>query len=321
MRDKTAAAGLALLLALVTAGGAGAREAEVRIGYLQADIHQLACLVALKKGFYKEQGLDVRVAGVFKAGPEEMSAFAAGELDMGYVGQAPATTAVANGAARVRVLAQVNTEGSALIVAGDSSIRKAEDLAGKTIAVPGHSTVQDFLVRRLLMETGLPAGRVKTVVIKPPEMISALRTGQVDAFIAWEPYPAKARSMGVGRMLVSSARIWPEHPCCVLAADEEFLRSRPEEARDMVAAHVRATDFINQNPGEALEIGVEFTGMDRATVRMAMDNVNYTYRISVEGAEEYASLLAEQGYIKIKDVEGFLDRFLDHEPLKAVLAR
>jgi hypothetical protein len=34
--------------------------------------------------------LNVTVAGAFKAGPEEMSAFAANELDFGFVGVAPA---------------------------------------------------------------------------------------------------------------------------------------------------------------------------------------------------------------------------------------
>ena len=73
----------------------------VRIAYLQSDIHQLPCWVALEKGLYEKEGVKVEVAGIFKAGPELMSAFAAGALDMGYVGGAPATTAVANKTARV----------------------------------------------------------------------------------------------------------------------------------------------------------------------------------------------------------------------------
>jgi hypothetical protein len=134
---KHAVMGLAMVFLLTLfMGGAWAGQ-PVRIGYLQADIHQLSCWVAIEKGFYKEQGLDVEVAGIFKAGPEEMSAFAAGELDMGYVGEAPATTAVANGAAKVQVLAQVNTEGSAIMVGKDAAIAKVTQLAGKSVAVPG----------------------------------------------------------------------------------------------------------------------------------------------------------------------------------------
>lgn len=108
---------LSVLIISMLAGTVHGREANtVRIAYPHSDIHQLACWVALEKGFFKEEGLAVEVAGVFKARPEEMSAFASGALDAGYVGEAPATTAVANGTARVTVLAQVNTEGSAIVV-------------------------------------------------------------------------------------------------------------------------------------------------------------------------------------------------------------
>jgi len=317
---KPAVVGMAVILMALFWSAAWAAK-PVRIGYLQADIHQLACWVALEKGFYKDQGLEVKVAGIFKAGPEEMSAFAAGELDMGYVGEAPATTAVANGAARVQVLAQVNTEGSALMVRHDSDLTNVSQLAGKSLAVPGHSTVQDFLLRKALDQAKVPAKQARVIVVKPPEMIGALRTNQIDAFIAWEPYPAKARTAGVGRVLMTSAQIWPGHPCCVLAADEKFLAERPDEALKMVAAHVKATDFINHNAADALAIGVKYTGMDAETVRLAMMNVNYTYKISVEGEREYVSLLAGHGYIKVKDVDAFVARFLNGKLLEAVLAK
>ena len=192
---------LTIVTALLLLGGpysADCKQKPIRIGYLQSDIHQLACWVALEKGLYRKNGVEVEVSGIFKAGPEEMSAFAAGALDVGYVGEAPATTAVANKAAEVTVLAQVNTEGSAIVVGKESPVKEASGLAGKRVAIPGHSTVQDFLLKKALIKFNVDQKSVNVMVLKPPEMIGALRTGQIDAFIAWEPYPAKALTMGVG---------------------------------------------------------------------------------------------------------------------------
>src|SRR5208282_5188137 len=172
--------------------------------YLQSDLHHLPLCVALEKGYFKEYGVDVAIAGIFRAGPETMSAFSADSLDMAYVGIAPTITAVANKTARIRVLAQVNTDGSAIVVGNTSPIRSILDLSGKTVAVPGVSTVQDFLLRKALTNNGLALNKVNIIVLKPPEMIGALRTGQIDAFIAWEPFPAKAVTSGVGRVLVTS---------------------------------------------------------------------------------------------------------------------
>jgi hypothetical protein len=41
----------------------------------------------------------------------------------------------------------------------------------------------------------------------------------------------------------------------------------------------------------------------------------------VEGEREYVRLLAEQGYIKVKDVDAFVADFLNPGPLRAVLGR
>lgn len=297
------------------------QQDPVRLGYLQSDIHQLACWVALEKGFFKEEGLNVRVAGIFKAGPEEMSAFAAGALDVGYVGEAPATTAVANGAAKVSVLAQVNTEGSALVVRADSDFQKVEDLEGKTVAIPGHSTVQDFLLRKALLHAKLPPNRVQITVLKPPEMIGALETKQIDAFIAWEPYPAKAQTMGVGRALIASRGIWKDHPCCVLVVDDRFLSEHPREAEALVRAHVKATDFIHGHFDEAGRIGVKYTGMDEETVRSAMKNVKYTYVLSVQGEKEYVEFLSRLKYIKILDYNAFIGLFINQEIIGEIIGK
>ena len=294
---------------------------SIRIAYLQSDIHQLPCWVALDKGFFEAEGVKVEVAGIFKAGPELMSAFAAGALDMGYVGVAPATTAVANKTAKVVVLAQVNTEGSALVVKKDGKIQTVSELVGKSAVVPGHSTVQDFLFRKALLKFKIQPDQVKIMVLKPPEMIGALRTDQIDAFIAWEPYPAKAMTSEVGRVIASSRDIWKDHPCCVLAADEKFLESQPEKAKSMVRGHVRAIEFIRQHREEAIKIGIKYTGMDEASIRLAMENVNYTPVLSVEGEKEYVDFLTQLQYIKMDNVGAFVDRFMRPDFIKEMIKR
>jgi len=237
------------------------------------------------------------------------------------VGEAPATTAVANKTAKVVVLAQVNVEGSALVVKKDSLIQKVTDLAGKSVAIPGHATVQDFLFKKALLNNKLDQKQVKTLVIKPPEMIGALRTDQVEAFIAWEPFPAKAQTMEVGRVLAYSKDIWKDHPCCVLAVEAKFLETQPDSAKKLVRAHVKATDFIQQNPEEAVKIGVKYTGLDEKTIALALKNVRYTYHLSVEGEKEYVDFLSQMKYIKVENPQAFIREFLNLEILAEVLRK
>ena len=282
----------------------------IRTAYLQNDIHHLPLWVALDAGFFNEQGIKVEIAGVFRAGPEIMSAFSAGALDMAYVGEAPTVTAVANGTAKVAILAQVNTEGSAIVVGKNSPITTIADLKGVQIAVPGFSTVQDFLLRKAIPNPSAASNRVKMIVIKPPEMIGALRTNQIDAFIAWEPYPAQSVSMGVGKILASSGEIWKNHPCCVLVVDRSFSKANAEKVERIVQAHNNAIDFIREKPEEAIRIAIKYTGMDAQTIRGAMRNVQYVSDLNIEGLKEYVKFLCGFGYIELNDLQSFMEKIV-----------
>jgi NitT/TauT family transport system substrate-binding protein len=284
--------------------------APVRLAYLQNDIHHLALWVALDKGFFRDEGVDVTVAGVFRAGSEVAGALGASQLDMAYLGEAPATIAAVRGTAHIRVVAQVNTEGSALVARSEAAITAIEDLRGKTVAVPALSSVQDVLLRKALASRGIPAASVNVIVLGAPEMIPAMRAGQIDAFVAWEPYPSRAVTSGAGRIVSASADIWPLHPCCVLAADKAFLAARPAEAAAVVRAHVKATAFIREHPIEAAAVAAKYTGISQSEAAEAIAHVRYDAVINVEGEREYLRLLIQLDFIQIKDPDAFLDDFL-----------
>ncbi|MGO9737683.1 MAG: ABC transporter substrate-binding protein [Desulfomonilaceae bacterium] len=301
---------LSCLLLSGTAYSQNPSVSSIRMAVLQNDIHHLPLWVALDEGFFKEQGLNVEIAGIFRSGPEIMSAFSAGSLDMAYVGEAPTVTAVANGTANVAILAQVNTEGSAIVVGKNSSIRTISDLKGKQVAIPGYSTVQDLLLSKALGESGLDPKQVKIIVIKPPEMIGALRTDQIDAFISWEPYPAQAICMGIGKMLASSAEIWKDHPCCVLVVDRRFAQANGEKMNKALKAHRKAVDFIRDKPAEAARIAIKYTGMDELTAKRAIGNVKYVSSLNVEGLKEYVNYLRGLGYIKLNNIQSFIGKLI-----------
>jgi NitT/TauT family transport system substrate-binding protein len=283
----------------------------VRMACLQNDVHHLALWVALDEGFFRSEGVEVEVAGAFRAGAELMSAFGSGGLDMAYVGQAPVTIAVARGAAQVQVVALVNAEGSALVVRrDDASIRGVADLRGRVVAMPGLGSVQDVLLRKALLGAGLGPDDAKVVVVKPPEMLSALQSRQIDAFLAWEPYPAKAATLGIGRTLEASRAIWAGHPCCVLVASDAFAAAHRAEVDAVVRAHARATAFIHEHPDQAVAVAVRHTGLDAATVREALGGVSYSPRLSRGAEEELVRSLVRLDYIPAGDPAAFVDRLV-----------
>ncbi len=281
-------------------------EKVVRLAYLQSDLHHLPAFVALEKGFYQQEGIAVEVSGIFKAGPELMSAFAAGSLDVGYVGLAPATVAVANKVAQVKVIAQINKNGSAIVVRKDSSFQKLADLQGKIIAIPGHSTIQDFLLRKALFDSGLNSNVATIITIKPPEMIGTLNNKQIDAFIAWEPYPAMATNKDLGKILMYSKDIWQDHPCCVLVISTQFIENNPSKVNSLLKAHRKSINYIENNISDAIDIGVKYTGFHEKAVKSALQNIQFDHHISISQSIEYVEFINKLGYATITNPQTFI---------------
>jgi NitT/TauT family transport system substrate-binding protein len=262
--------------------------------------------VSLEKGFFEEAGLKIEVSGIFKAGPEEMSAFAAGALDLGYVGQAPATAAYLNRVADIKFISQSNLEGSSIVVKTDSKIKSVSDLTGRTIAIPGHATMQDFLLRKALMKAGVSFDYIRIIVLKPPEMIQALKQKSIDAFIAWEPYPSQAEVEGASRVLISSSDIWKNHPCCVAVAGEQFLRKNPDKLSKIKEVHNRACVYIKNNHKDAIAIGIKYTGMDADIVGKAVSRIKYDSIIDHDKAVQFVDFLDELRYIRPQESPRFI---------------
>ena len=275
----------------------GAEKNTIRLGYLQSDLHHLPAFVAIEKGFFADEGLEVNIGGIFRAGPELMSAIAAGELDAGYVGLAPAATAALNGVADISILAQVNTEGSAL-VCRPGACRSLAQLRNKTVAIPGHATMQDCLLNRGLRSAGLAPGMLRMMVLKPPEMLQALTSGSIDCFIAWEPYPSRAAVEGSGSIVERSHTLWPQHPCCVLIAHNRLVRTRPDAAEKISRAHARACRFIAEHPAEALGIAGRYTGMPHDVLEQAIGHMRFSPEIDRGKIEDFEAFLYELGYVR-----------------------
>lgn len=136
----------------------------IRLGYLAGDIHQLAQYVAANSSvlggtlsIFEKYGLNVVAAtgAPYTNGGNEMDAFVAGHVDIGYLGAPPAILKKLNVDADTTVIAQANSEGSAIVVATGSQISSLADLSGKIVATPGESSIQHLLLKIALNEQGL----------------------------------------------------------------------------------------------------------------------------------------------------------------------
>jgi NitT/TauT family transport system substrate-binding protein len=82
---------------------------------------------------------------------------------------------------------------SGLLVAPDSKLTSAKDLAGKTVAVSTLKGLDQLVVSVLVGKLGGDVSAVKFVELRPPEMLTALLAGRVDAVNIEDPEFSAAR--------------------------------------------------------------------------------------------------------------------------------
>jgi NitT/TauT family transport system substrate-binding protein len=297
------------------AGYDAAYLTPVRIGYLVADIHQIAFFVAYYEGFYEEEGIrPIRLEYV--NGPAQMLAFAAGDLDAGYVGIVPALISKSKGT-DFKIVASANLEGSAIITKPE--IKSAQDLNGKTVGTPGVGTIQDALLSMFEKKFGISTTHKS--YSGPSTLPLDFEKGQIDAYIAWEPFVAEAFVKGLGNINYTSNDILPHHQCCVFYVSGKIFREQPDLAKRLVKVHFKAMKYVVDHPEDAKKIFAERTGKSIDVVHESWKRMIWDYRLNVTSIKIFANYLIEQGKIEsnvIPDIEQFINDMIDTEILAEV---
>jgi NitT/TauT family transport system substrate-binding protein len=269
----------------------------LRIGYLPIT-DASPFLVAHAKKFYVEEGLDVEKPKLFRAWPQLVEAFLAGQIDVIHL-LAPTALMVRYGSKfPAKIVAWNHVNGSALTVS--LNINSVRDLAGKTVAVPFWFSIHNVILQHLLRKEGLVAvskfsdktNEVKLVIMPPPDMVSALSNGSIAGYIVAEPFNAAAESLKVGKILRFTGDVWQAHACCVVFMREADLELRPEWSQAVVNSIVKAQLWIRENRQEAAQIlskesGNNYTPHTQAVLERALSYYD-TDTYGKQGAVQHA---------------------------------
>ena len=223
-------------------------DGTVTIGYLPSD-HDAALFIADAQDMYQKEGINTKLVQ-FNNGGDLMTAMASGEVDVGYVGITPVLSSIEKGVP-VKVISGVQTEGSGIVVSNSSGITSVQDLEGKSIATSGEASIQYMLLKYYLNQNNIDIKDLKVSAMKVPSMNDALKSNQIDGMLTYEPFVTTAVENG-NTELVDSSEIIPGHPCCVVAASDDFLKEHPDEAKKIVEIHANATKYVQEHPDDAV---------------------------------------------------------------------
>ncbi|HLJ57808.1 MAG TPA: ABC transporter substrate-binding protein [Chthonomonadaceae bacterium] len=342
-RREAVTAGLVLLVAAMVAGcGPGGRAEAmsaaggpltVHIAYFPNVTHAAALVGTGRGTFAKALGPGVKIdEQVYNAGPSEIEALFAGQVDIGYIGPGPAINGyIRSHGQALKIIAGASSGGAALVVRGDSGIRDVRGLAGKRVAVPQTGGTQDISLRHALQTAGLTStdmgGSVKVLPNTPADTLTLFVKRELDAAWVPEPWVSRLVKEANGRVVLDERDLWPgkRFATTVIIVRPKFMDQHPDLVLKFLDAHIDSVDWINGHRAEAAAlIGARLktlTGkaLPPDVLKSSLARTDITYdplRASVLTFTAWSRLI---GYTH--QTPSAFERLVDTEALNALLER
>ncbi len=302
-----------------TAYGEKKEKVEVNIGYFPNVTHAQA-LVMKNEGTLEEAfGEDASVNWTsFNAGPAEVEAIFAGDIDIGYIGPVPAINANVKSDGDVRILTGATQAGSIMIKRADSDIESVADLAGKNVAIPQMGNTQHLCLLALLEENGLKpvtdGGTVNVAAVANADVGNMLAQGNIDAALVPEPWGATLLDQGA-ELLLDENQVFMEgdYSVAVVVVRKEFEEAHPEIVEAFLKAHDEATEAINDNLNEKTQVMNEeiynatSKKLDEALLTEAFSRIKVDSAINKASIDRFVEIGLSQNFISEKPKDNLLD--------------
>lgn len=277
-----------LILALVS-GRCDAAD-KVRLSISAIDVSFLTAGLALKRGFFRDEGLDVEL--IRMNANVSITALATGDIDYTMV-----FASVVRGALRgmpMRVVASYMDSSTHLLIARPE-YKSIRDLKGKTLAVSTYGATSDVAARMMMKQGGIdPEKELKIIPLGGERSrYAALKEGIVDVAVLSPPTDTEAQRSGL-RVL---SRFF-EHfklPFTGVGTNLKKLKEKPDEVRRVVKALLRANLFVRSNREGTIQTMMDWVKVDRESATATYDSTLKIFSEDGSMSESGLKLVIDQG--------------------------
>ena len=151
----------------------------------QPSVNNDAIWMALEKGYYQQEGLDVTYR-LFPSGTTAFQSFQTGQGDIVMTGDLPSVQYFFRVKGDYRTIAVVERDAKGYVAVARKEITKPQDLVGKTVATRVGSTGSWF-ISEYLTKNGVDPSKVAVKNLDTQVLPAALCGGEIAAFFIWQP--------------------------------------------------------------------------------------------------------------------------------------
>jgi sulfonate transport system substrate-binding protein len=218
----------------------------------------------------------------FVSGPPMNESFAAGQQDIGFIGDVPTVSAIFSGQPNTVVgTAAYGEAGYAVLIPQGSTITGPADLAGKKFGLTIGSTAHN-IVAKYLKQGGLDINTdVEVVNLTVGDLATALTDGQIDAAAVWEPSITRLTESGAAVILADGSGF--HRGTNTIFATTAFATANPALIQLLLEQYARAAQALKADPGtEAAKVAEAYSLTPEQLVKVVS---KYTYSVNIDDAD------------------------------------
>jgi NitT/TauT family transport system substrate-binding protein len=277
-------------------------QTAVKLGTAVLGDYSLAgpFLLAVEKGFFKQQSLDVEFVP-FRGGPNLVKAVIAGEILLGAAGSTDIL--VFREAGMPLKMVATHTEGNHFTLNVAPDLKTAAELKGKAIGVTSVGATTWVFARLFARHQGWdPDKDIKVVGLGGLDaQLAALSRKEIHAFV-WGDGGAVMQLAGKSRVLTRLDAVTPKWISQIQYVSEDGIRRHADAIRKSMKAIFQALRFMNDQPAEAAELIAKRIGWSAEAVQGA-------HKIS-------GPLLSHDGTVSMEALKTMQDTLLEHGVIK-----
>jgi NitT/TauT family transport system substrate-binding protein len=316
VRRRLAAIVLAFAAAALLGPEAAAQKPEVSKieAWLVRDPQMSAQFaVADKLGFFKEEGLELTPRW-YIAGTDLPSMWGAGNIHLGTATATMVVPIAASNQAIYNVAPQSDVAGTQQVVLGkkgQETVKSPKDFEKLKVGMPKGASVT-MAIQAMSRETGVDFNKIQFVNLSPPDAVTALAKGDIDAMAAWAPWVLNAVKQAGGKVYFTGNRSFIPgkegqvdwlHVHAGVVASGKMLKEQPNTVKAVLRALTRATETINTRRDDAVKIVAAEMKLDETVARDIMALNIYSMEITdkhLKGMGEFVDFLHSLGRIPQK---------------------
>ena len=267
----------------------------VKVG-ITSYIGEAASFVAVEKGFFRKNGLDVTLQ-VNNAGSESIRQLYAGDVDIAHIAETPILYSklqsdyyTGERKGKLQIVANMILANRIQKAVGrrDAGIETPGDIRGKRVALV-RETQLEYLLDSFLLEHQISISEIDTLNMHIVDKVEAIKIGDIDVAFLWEPFATQ-----VLFNLDDNAVVLPTNltysTLWLINVLDSYSSKNPEVIKAYLRSLLQAQQYIRENPTQAIELLAEKTSTEFDVIYNVIDQIDYELNLS----ERMLHLLKEQ---------------------------